>query len=311
MMSGSSFQFTPSVMIGRNQNCIGSNCMNLNSLGFTFPVFFVIGAQAPVDLSVIQLGSPGGAFLNGSLSTAIVLSGREIGRHFVPEPALAGLLTCGLALVLGASGASMGSRRGYMALLRFVTVLLSAALLACAVPVGTGLGGAVPAPLKLARAAWIASVEIEDPGVAEARELEGALGLSVKRYIEESRAFERVGLLPGEVGADDVVLRIKFRRYAQRRGPHPAYLPLAILTLTAYIWAGGPIYRDSSDLAARIEAQDREGRSLASVEKAVSSTHDISFLEPAYAFPSGLEARTTLMQALLDELVAQLQGERS
>jgi hypothetical protein len=199
-----------------------------------------------------------------------------------------------------------------MASLRLVTACLAALLTACAgVPVGTALGSASPAARAQPRAAWIESVKIDDPKVPDASALEGSLSLSVKRYLEESQAFQRVGLLPGEIGADDVVLRLEFQRYRQRRRPHPAYFPLAILTLTAYIWVGGPVYRDTSDLAARLEAKDREGRSLASVEKALSQNQDVSFLSQEYTFPSGLDARTNLMRALLDELVQQLQGERS
>jgi hypothetical protein len=164
--------------------------------------------------------------------------------------------------------------------------LLTVSAVACIrVPAGVGLGDPRPSPASLDRRAWLAKVEVADPEAVHAQQLTDALTLNLAEFVRKSGHFRAVDLLPGQVGPDDVVLRLAFARYRQRRAPHPAYFPAAFLTATLYIWVGGPIFTDTSDLEATL-----------SIEPA----------EPEYSMPSGLNARTRLVQELLDDSVNSL-----
>ncbi|HJQ84072.1 MAG TPA: hypothetical protein VKA21_08355 [Candidatus Binatia bacterium] len=173
-------------------------------------------------------------------------------------------------------------------------------------PRGTGLGQPASAPRPVDRRAWLARAEILDPAVEDRSTLEDSLTVNLTSYTRQAGLFRQVETLPGTLGVDDLVLRFRFDRYEQRRSPHPAYFPAAFLTATLYIWLGGPVFNDSSDLAGRLAVEDRETTTLADVAATVEERHSVSFWAPDYWIPSGVEARTRLVHDLLDKAAAEL-----
>ena len=104
----------------------------------------------------------------------------------------------------------------------------------------------------------------------------------------------------------DVVLDFTFDRYQQKRNPHPAYFPAAILTLTGYIWVGGPIFVDTTDLSGKLVVKDATGNVLVTTTAVSRDAHNVSLWSPDYALPSGIEGRTALASDLLDKAVTEL-----
>ena len=173
-------------------------------------------------------------------------------------------------------------------------------------PVGTTLEPATPAPVSLNRGAWLSPVEITDPATRKAAELQRSLTLSIASYVNDTKYFSRVNQLPGEPRADELVLSYRFDRYELERQPHPAYFPCALLTLTLYIWFGGPIYNDVADLSGTLEVRDTSGKELALVHETHEETHSVNLWSTEYALPSSAKARTVLVRRLLDQAVVEL-----
>jgi hypothetical protein len=174
------------------------------------------------------------------------------------------------------------------------------------VPTGTSLETARPASVSVARGAWLAQALVTDPSAKETVELQRSLTLNIAAYAADAKYFARVNQLPGKLRPDDVVLRFEFDRYQLRRAPHPAYFPGAILTLTLYIWFGGPIGRDTANLSGQLRIEDAAGQELVTVRDAFEDTHDVSLYSPDYAFPSSIHSRTNLVRSLLDKAVSEL-----
>ena len=185
---------------------------------------------------------------------------------------------------------------------------LSASLGCVSVPPGSALEPARPAQVRLPSGAWLAPATITDPAAVQRREIEQSLTLSIATYVEDAKYFSRVNRLPGNPRPDEYVLYFDFSRYQMERTPHPAYFPLAILTLTIYIWVGGPIYVDKSTLAGELVVKAVSGATLVQVSDSFADQHDVSFNSPDYLFPTGMAARTTLVRTLLDRAVAELES---
>jgi len=183
-----------------------------------------------------------------------------------------------------------------------VACLTALSLSAClSVPRGSGLGKPSGLRRPVDRMAWIDHVKISDFSVDEKNVVENSLTINLLEYTREGNYFRAVNLLPGELGDDSVVLHFEFQSYEQKRSVHPAYFPLALLTLTLYIWFGGPIGVDSTRFFATLLVEDREGRTLAEARAEKSERHNVSFWSPDYALPSGIEGRTATVKDLLDQ----------
>jgi len=192
-------------------------------------------------------------------------------------------------------------------LARAVTLSALCAAVGCvSVPTGTSLEAAQLATVSVPRGAWLAPTLITDPSAKEVVELQRSLTLAIASYTSDAKYFSRVNLLPGNLRPEEVVLRFGFDRYQLRREPHPAYFPAAILTLTLYIWFGGPIYRDKANLSAELRVQDAAGQELVRVSDSFQDERDVGFFSPDYVFPSTIKARTNLIRSLLDKAVGEL-----
>jgi hypothetical protein len=190
-------------------------------------------------------------------------------------------------------------------------VVLAIGLGGCmTVPSGAGLLPAKRATNSLNGGAWLAKVSIQDPQLTNRDVVEESLTLAVLQYVGDAGYFARVNPLPGKPRAGDYLLRIVVDRYRQERSVHPAYFPAAFFTLTFYIWFGGPIVRDSIDLAGTLTVETADGTRLTEVTDSRRERHNVSIWSPQYVLPSGIQGRTEFFEALLDKAVVQLRGLR-
>ncbi|MGH0029690.1 MAG: hypothetical protein ACQGVC_07860 [Myxococcota bacterium] len=172
-------------------------------------------------------------------------------------------------------------------------------------PPGVGLGKGTPAPERVDARVWVDLIEIDDERAT--RQTSEALTLQLSRYIEERRYFRDVRVAPGNAKPEDLVLSIELDRYFAQRSVHPAYFPGAFLTLTLWIWFGGPIFTDSAEFTGVAEIRSPSGELLASGKAELSDRHSVSFWSPNYAIPSATEERTSFFRELLDDAVSNLQ----
>jgi hypothetical protein len=175
-----------------------------------------------------------------------------------------------------------------------------------AVPRGTGLGRPPRIDQPIPQRAWLQRVSIADQGVSDRNDIEESLTINTLEYIREGAYFRDAATLPGNLQPGDVVLRLTFDRYDQKRSAHPAYFPAAFLTATLYIWIGGPIFNDTSHLSAVLRAEDASGVRLAEARSEVRERHSVSLWSPQYALPSGIDARTRLIGDLFGKVLAHL-----
>ena len=169
------------------------------------------------------------------------------------------------------------------------------------VPRGTGLSRPTPMGSAVKQAVWLARVEILDPEVPDKSVVEDSLTVNVLEYLQEAQYSRTVNVLPGAPRPGDHILRLRFDRYRQQRAPHPAYIPGALLTLTMWIWFGGPIYTDTADLSGQLSVEEADGTVLAVVKSEHKESHSVSLWSPQFAIPSGIEARTAIVRDLFEQ----------
>jgi hypothetical protein len=185
----------------------------------------------------------------------------------------------------------------------FILLLIFVMCGCVTVPRGTGLSKAEPINSPINKSAWLSKVAILDSSVNDKNAIEDALTINILEYIQEGQYFKGVNLLPGKVNKNDIVLRFELDSYQQKRSPHPAYFPAAILTATLYIWFGGPIFNDSSVLSGKLIVEGPSNSIIAEVSSQLSEKHAVSFWSPEYYCPSGIEARTQLIKELLHKMI--------
>lgn len=177
-------------------------------------------------------------------------------------------------------------------------------LTACMVmPAGSGFNAPQSGAVSVNRTTWLGSVRITDENIrADDRQiLEESLRGNISDYIAGSGIFAALNTPPGRPATDDLVLDFEYSRYQQKRSPHPAYFPAAILTLTMYIWAGGPIFKDSTNLTETLTVKDGAGTVLGAFAGSRQSLSNVGLWDKEYVLPSGIDARTSLMEELLEK----------
>ncbi len=179
------------------------------------------------------------------------------------------------------------------------------------IPVGGGLGPVhvVGAPVP-PRRVWLAGVKVVDPDIpAEGRPvIEDALTVSLKEAMAKSGQFQEVRLLPGVPAGNDIIFRLTMERYHATRRVHPAYFPLAILTLTVYIWAGGPVVVDRTEYAGTLTVERPDGSTQLTVTSELNSRKNISIWEPeSSGMPDIISPRSTMIADLLGKACAQIE----
>jgi hypothetical protein len=181
-----------------------------------------------------------------------------------------------------------------------VFLLCVIVLSGCAtLPPGTGLKNGERVDGQIPRKAWVASVKIWDVSVKDRWVVEDSLRANIAVFLQESGYFLETSTLPGKVGPEDILLDFRFPRFRQERSVHPAYFPGALITLTFYIWFGGPVSVDKYELSGVLSVKDGTGRLLVESTAQIEEKQNISIYSNAAFLPSGLSARTTLVQDLV------------
>ncbi|WP_347989631.1 hypothetical protein [Methylomonas sp. AM2-LC] len=178
------------------------------------------------------------------------------------------------------------------------------------IPTGTTLNKPDPLQQSIQRNLWIGSVKITDENVVNKLAVQDSLRGNIKNYFSQVAYFSSVNTLPGNLNGNDVQFNFQFSKYNQTRSVHPAYFPLAIGTLTFYIWFGGPIYVDSSDISGVLSCQDAVGNQLFQVSSNIHDEHNVNIWSTEYSLPSGINARTSLMQDLLTQAIGKFNDKK-
>jgi hypothetical protein len=138
----------------------------------------------------------------------------------------------------------------------------------------------------------------------ESNLFQGALELEFERALHRSGMFSKVAR--GEFDAADVDLVMRFEKadLSYRRNPNLAYFPLALATLTIYIWVGGPILTDTQYYDINVHVERPEGHEILALRSQRSDDHWINLYSKEYGSDepcSGPDAHEVIAD-LIDQL---------
>ena len=173
------------------------------------------------------------------------------------------------------------------------------------IPAGAGLNTPEEATRIVHKNVWVAPVEIRF-SVSDRDTLEESLTISIIDYIREWKMFPSVRGLPGKPRAEDYVLRFTLNRYDEHRRLLPYALPFSFVTLTFYMFFGGPLMEDSVDLAGHLVVEDSEGNLITQSNAEFADAKKRSMWAPEYILPGDTEARTRFIRTLLDRATTNL-----
>lgn len=179
---------------------------------------------------------------------------------------------------LGTSNLSKG-----LYLLLFYFVLFVPGCMTVPVPVGTGLSQASPTGSTLDKKVWLSRVAILDSSIDDKSIIEESLTVNLLEYLQEGRYFKAVNILPGKVAEKDLILRFQFDQYQQKRDHFRA--------------------TDISNLTGKLIIEDSFGSIITEVESQVNEKHPVPAWSPRTHFPSGIEARTSIINDLLKKAI--------
>jgi hypothetical protein len=210
----------------------------------------------------------------------------------------------------------------------FGKLVLSGALALSAVgcmtmPRGVALGKPDMTAKQIDRTVWLARVETPMKGMQTSSEplkesLDNTLTMNIKDYIERARYFQKVNLYrrgQESLNANDLVLKFKFDTLHQQNKPNPMYFPCSILTATLFIWCGGAVTYDCTDMSCRLVVEDAGARQLAVYKSEIKAKEGVSAYKAPFggtvmdvAEKSGIRHRTIIVRSLLDEACGKLSG---
>jgi hypothetical protein len=120
------------------------------------------------------------------------------------------------------------------------------------------------------------SVVVEGLPRMESDKYQAFVEREVARAVRDSGLFHAVYVGTGDVQDRDLVLRIHRATAAYDRRVNAAYFPLALATLTLYIWVGGPIHTDTEFYDITVSLFDADGTHLFDVQRREKHTHWIN-----------------------------------
>ena len=163
---------------------------------------------------------------------------------------------------------------------------------------------------KTGKDVWLDRVSISDDRLSpEDKELlEVTLTRSIGSYLQDSGVASTLVMPPLAPSPRALIFEFDFNRYHFDRKTHPAYFPLAVLTLTFYIWFNGPIFIDEVDYAASLNVIDSKGRSLFLDNYSLSHKDLVGFHSPQYFLPSTGSNRTEVIEYLLKQYLKSLES---
>jgi hypothetical protein len=196
-------------------------------------------------------------------------------------------------------------------LLRATALIAALSMTGCVSYTVTGPIGAPlhPAPVSSVRNAQIADVTVNAADINDANKtaISRSLTAQLNQYVRSAGYFKQVTEYPVRLGENDVSLKFNLTSLKGHRGPHPAYVPGALLTLTIWIWVNGPIYVDTFDVAGDLVIVDRDGKELASAKQEVKFERNVGLYGREYWAPTmGAKQLNELVAQLLDNATAKL-----
>lgn len=142
--------------------------------------------------------------------------------------------------------------------------------------------------------AWLKQVLITDSELDNQEhklQLETTLTNNLLRFLRDGKYFVNVELLPGKPQPDDIILLFEFDRYRQKR--------------YAKVFHSS----DTSDLSATLTISRPDGQVVKNVSTSLKEEHAVAPFAPQATFPSGMAARTQVIEDLLQKaLMASIPG---
>jgi hypothetical protein len=132
--------------------------------------------------------------------------------------------------------------------------------------------------------AWVKHVEITDPAIDDQerkKQVENTLTNNLLRFLRDGKYFRTVELLPGKLQPEDLVLLFQFDRYGQTRSAK---------VLQSF---------DASDLSATLVITRPNGQLVKEVKALLNEEHPVVPYSSEVYFPSGMVARTQVIEELL------------
>jgi len=187
-------------------------------------------------------------------------------------------------------------------------VVLMSSIMGCSIvmPQAGSLAPPQPAKWKSPRQAMVERVVVRDSRLSAPDIVEESLTINVKNLLVQAGYFSDVKVVP-EKATNAYHLRLQFDRYAVSRRIHPAYWPVAFITMTFYIWFGGPIVVDDVDLHGELTVEDDNGKVLVRKTEELVSSENRNLYSPRRNFWDGSVERTRVIQSLIDQVMAELQ----
>ncbi|HMV42571.1 MAG TPA: hypothetical protein PK079_20585 [Leptospiraceae bacterium] len=103
-------------------------------------------------------------------------------------------------------------------------------------------------------------------------------------------------------------IQLHFSKFSQERTIDPWYFPLALVTLTIYIWIGGGVSIDTGIYNASLLVKDEKGKVIYQVSKEKMEERSINIYN-RYSMTSFAEVKTKLITELLEDYQLQKKGK--
>ena len=132
--------------------------------------------------------------------------------------------------------------------------------------------------------AWVKHVEITDPAIEDQeqrKQVENTLTNNLLRFLRDGKYFRKVELFPGQLQPEDLALQFQFDRYRKTRSAK---------VLQSF---------DGSDLSGTLIITRPNGQLVKEVKAVINEEHPVVPYSSEVYFPSGMEARTQIIEELL------------
>jgi hypothetical protein len=132
--------------------------------------------------------------------------------------------------------------------------------------------------------------------------IEENLTLNLKNYLERGKYFEKVVLFTEKDSyLENKSFQFYFDTYAIKRKPYKWYFPLAIITLTMYIWFGGTITIDEVQMSGGLEVKDSKNNKVFITKKEIFEEREINLYSSEVSSPNSTSARGKFFFEILEE----------
>ncbi len=159
---------------------------------------------------------------------------------------------------------------------------------------------------SVATDAWMDVVKISDPYVGEGESIAETQRSSIARYIEGEHFFRTVQMLPGKPAADAYVLQFDFTGFHAVRGMHPLAVPGSLLTLTLYIWVGGPMMTEDVNYTGTLTVRRPDASLVTRTQASVARKRSMGLHTEGYMHFDYAEERIEVVRELVTQAVGGL-----